>query len=330
MSRDGFWDNHDSALKIVSKLKVAKAATKSVSEFGMGLNEARELLEMAEEEEETALLGELAGTIAALEKDFAKLRLAAVLSGPYDISNAYLMLHAGAGGNESCDWVEMLKRLYERWGDRRRYKVTVVDYQREAEAGLRSVTLKFDGPYAFGYLKSEVGVHRLVRISPFDAMGKRHTSFASADVTPEVAEEEIEIDPKDLRIDTFRASGAGGQHVNVTDSAVRITHIPTKLVVSCQNERSQHRNRAIAMQLLAGKLKVRADKEKEDEMSRIHGEKGDIGWGHQIRSYVLHPYQMVKDHRTGYETGNTEAVLDGDIDDFIEEYLSQYALKDKD
>ena len=327
MSREGFWDDRKKALAVVGRLKAAVAAIEPVERFETRLREAASLLDMAEEEAESGLLSELSSTIAALEGEFTKLRLAAVLTGPHDASNAYLSLHAGAGGNESCDWTEMLLRMYTRWGERRNYKTEIVDILREAEAGIRRVTVKFEGPYAFGYLSTEVGIHRLVRISPFDAMGRRHTSFASVDAIPEIPEEEIEIDEKDLKIDTYRSSGAGGQHVNVTDSAVRITHAPTGIVVTCQNERSQHRNRAVAMQMLAAKLRMLKEKEKGEEMAKIHGEKGDIGWGNQIRSYVLHPYRMVKDHRTNVETSNTGDVLDGEIDMFIEEYLSVAARK---
>jgi len=329
MSKEGFWDDREKALKVVAKLKIAKAAVTPVDEFESRQNEAMTLLDMAEEEGESGLISEIASSVSELEKSFSKLRLAAVLSGPHDGANAFLSLHAGAGWNEACDWAEMLVGMYTRWGERRNYRGAVIDILRESEAGVRSVTLKFEGPYAYGYLKSEIGVHRLVRISPFDTMGKRHTSFASVDLLPEVAEEEVEIDLNDLKIDTFRASGAGGQHVNVTDSAVRITHAPTVIVISCQNERSQHRNRAVAMKLLAAKLKMHRDKEKEEKLALAHSQKGDIAWGNQIRSYVLHPYRMVKDHRTNYETGNSDAVLDGDIDGFIEEYLSQSALNGK-
>jgi len=245
-----------------------------------------------------------------------------MLAGEYDMRNAYLSVQAGAGGTESCDWAAMLLRMYARWCERQGYDVEVVDRMDDEEAGIKSATMLVKGDWAYGYLRAEAGVHRLVRLSPFDAQHRRQTSFAAVEVSPELDDAEaMEIRPEDLKVDTFRAGGAGGQHVNKTDSAIRITHLPSGIVVACQSERSQHKNRGTAMKVLAAKLAVKAEEEREAELAGLVGEKGDIGWGHQIRSYVLHPYQMVKDHRTSVETGNTTAVLDGDIQEFIETYL---------
>jgi peptide chain release factor 2 len=245
-----------------------------------------------------------------------------MLGDPHDRASAIMMIHAGAGGTESCDWVAMLLRMYRRWAEQRNYAVEVLDMTPGEEAGFRSVTLSVKGDYAYGYLKAERGVHRLVRISPFDANKRRHTSFASADVVPEMeGEQEVEIDEDDLRIDTFRAHGAGGQHVNKTDSAVRITHLPTGIVVQCQNERSQHKNRVTAMRVLTARVAEHFRRIREEELAKERGEKQEIGWGSQIRSYVFQPYQMVKDHRTKHETGNIQAVMDGDVQPFIESFL---------
>ncbi len=257
-----------------------------------------------------------------LEGQIAGLELTTVLAGEYDRGNAILSINPGAGGTESQDWAQMLLRMYLRWAEARRYRAEVIDLLPAEEAGIKSATVTITGPYAYGRLKAEMGVHRLVRISPFDASHRRHTSFASVFVYPEIDEEiEVAIDEKDLRIDTFRSSGAGGQHVNVTDSAVRITHLPTGIVVSCQNERSQHKNRAMAMKVLRARLYDHYRLEQEKELAKLEGEKKEIAWGSQIRSYVLAPYQLVKDHRTGVETGNVERVLDGEIDPFIDAFL---------
>lgn len=242
------------------------------------------------------------------------------LGGEHDSRNAILSIHAGAGGTESCDWSQMLMRMYTRWAERRKYFIKVLDLLLGEEAGIRNVTLLIEGDYAYGYLKAEKGVHRLVRISPFDANKRRHTSFALVEVLPEIEDVEVEIDVKDLKVDTFRASGPGGQYVNVTDSAVRITHLPTGIVVACQNERSQHKNRAIALKILRSKLYDLEKKKQKEKIEQLRV-KGDIGWGYQIRSYVLHPYTVVKDHRTGLEISNAQAVLDGEIDEFIIKYL---------
>ncbi len=262
--------------------------------------------------------------VLQLEKEVSQAELERMLGGEHDAGNAILSLHPGAGGLEAQDWADMLLRLYLRWTERKGYKTEMVDYQPGEGGGLKSATLTVEGQYAYGYLRAEVGIHRLVRISPFDANARRHTSFASVFVYPDLDDTvEVDIRPEDLRVDTYRSSGAGGQHVNKTDSAVRLTHLPTGIVVACQNERSQHRNRALAMKVLRAKLyEVEVEKQKE-KMEDLHKSKKDIAWGSQIRSYVLHPYRLVKDHRTGVEMGNTDAVLDGDIDSFIEAYLLQ-------
>ena len=286
------------------------------------LEDAGVLLDLAVEESDDAALGEAGELLHRLEKNIKQLSLDMMLDGDDDQSNAIVSINAGAGGTEAQDWAEMLFRMYLRWVERKSYTVEVIDYQPGEEAGVKSVTFTASGPYAFGYLKTEIGVHRLVRISPFNASGKRHTSFASVFVYPELDKEiVIDVDESDLRIDTYRARGAGGQHVNKTSSAVRITHLPTGIVVQCQQEKSQHRNKEMAMKVLKARLH-QSEKEKQDEkMREIHEGKDDIAWGSQIRSYVLHPYQMVKDHRTKVEIGNITAVLDGDIDPFIEEAL---------
>ena len=269
------------------------------------------------------MLAELVTAVAALEERVEETELATLLTGKHDASDAILEIHPGAGGTESQDWAEMLYRMYVRWAERRGFKVSTLDWQAGEEAGLKSATINVSGPNVYGYLKAERGVHRLVRISPYDAQARRHTSFASIDVIPEVENDvAIVIEDKDLRIDTYRSSGAGGQHVNVTDSAVRITHLPTNIVVTCQNERSQHRNREVAMGVLHSKLASRAREEAEASMAKEIGEKKKIEWGHQIRSYVLAPYRMVKDHRTGFEVGDADRVLNGDLDGFIRAYLT--------
>ena len=297
----------------------ARAATRAA--------DARVLWELATAEDDEATAAEAEAELTTLEKELSALEVTAVLGGEFDDNPAILEVHAGEGGTDSQDWAEMLLRMYERWIERRGFKFQLLEVTPGEEAGVKSATLTVEGRYAYGLLAAERGVHRLVRISPFDAAKRRHTSFASVDVTPEVEEEvEIDIPPDDLRIDTYRSSGAGGQHVNVTDSAVRITHIPTGIVVSCQNERSQMQNRAVAMRVLKSRLLARAREEREAEMEALRGEKREIGFGSQIRSYVLHPYQMVKDHRTDVEIGNVQAVLDGDIDRLIEAELKRKAV----
>ncbi|GAQ24380.1 peptide chain release factor 2 [Tepidanaerobacter syntrophicus] len=285
------------------------------------------MLELCSESPDAELEQELLNEVKDFKKQLDKFKLETLLSGKYDSKNAILTLHAGAGGTEAQDWVSMLLRMYTRWAEDKGYKVTVLDMLAGDEAGIKSVTILVEGPNAYGYLKSEKGVHRLVRISPFDAAGRRHTSFASVDVMPEIDDDvEIEIKPEDLKIDTFRSSGAGGQHVNKTESAIRITHIPTGIVVSCQNERSQQSNRNTAMKILKAKLFEIYQEEQQKELDKIRGVQKEIGWGSQIRSYIFHPYSLVKDHRTNVEVGDVQAVMDGEIDEFINAYL-KYAAK---
>lgn len=284
--------------------------------------ELSDLLELAVIEGESELLSEIADGVADLRKAVNELELSSMLNGEYDRFNAYLTIHPGAGGTESQDWAEMLLRMYVRWAERKGFKVEFLDYQPGDEAGIKSVTLQISGENAYGYLRSERGVHRLVRISPFDASGRRHTSFTSVDTVPVIDDSvTIEIRPEDLKVDTYRSSGAGGQHVNKTESAVRITHLPTGIVVACQNERSQFQNRDRAMQMLRAKLFEKYRQEQEAKLAQIKGEYTEIAWGNQIRSYVFCPYTMVKDHRTELETGNIQAVMDGELDPFIEAYL---------
>jgi len=277
---------------------------------------------MAEDEGDSDLLREIEEEVIRIEADLESMEFHRMLSGDHDAGNAIVTVHSGAGGTESQDWADMLLRMYLRWCEDKGYKTDIVDYQEGEEAGIKSATFTVDGEYSYGYLKAEIGIHRLVRIAPFDSNKRRHTSFASIFVLPEVEEDvDVEINEADLRIDTYRASGAGGQHVNKTDSAIRITHMPTGIVVQCQNERSQHKNKATAMKLLKSRLYDMKMKEQEEKMDELHAGKKEIGWGNQIRSYVLHPYRMAKDLRTGIETGNVDAVLDGDLDNFILGYL---------
>jgi len=289
-------------------------------------SDAEVLVELAEEESDADTGREAAEKVAELRSRFEEAELLRLLSGEYDSHTAIVSINAGAGGTEACDWAEMLLRMYLRWCERRGHQAEILDAQAGEEAGLKSATLTVEGDFAFGYLRSEVGIHRLVRISPFDSQSRRHTSFASFTMVPDVGDEvEVEIDEKDLRIDTYRAGGAGGQHVNRTDSAVRITHLPTGIVVQCQNERSQHKNKALAMKVLRARLFELAEREKKVETDRLAGEKKEIGFGSQIRSYTLHPAQRVKDHRTSHEKGNAQGVLDGDLDSFMRAYLLQTA-----
>ncbi len=290
------------------------------------LGDAKVLWELASEESDESVAAEAANEVAALERDIDSLEIVSLLGGEFDANPAILEVHAGEGGTDSQDWAEMLLRMYLRWAERKGFKTEILSATPGEEAGIKSTTLTVKGRHAYGMLASELGVHRLVRISPFDSNKRRHTSFASVDVTPEIEDDiEVGIDPDDLRVDTYRSSGAGGQHVNVTDSAVRITHLPTGIVVSCQNERSQMQNRAVAMRVLRSRLVARAQEEREAELDALRGERREIGFGSQIRSYVLHPYQMVKDHRTNLEVGNVQAILDGDIDRFIEAELKRKA-----
>lgn len=324
MAAPGFWDDPEAAQGVVGRLKAARAAIEPWEEFGQALEDAGVLYDLAREEEDAAALAEVEGQVATLEKDLGRLEFRALLSGPLDDKGAFVQINAGAGGTESCDWAEMLRRMYVLWAERMGFEVGELDRLENPEAGIRSALLEVRGPYAFGYLKGEAGVHRLVRISPFDAQSRRQTTFASVDVTP-IADETValEIKDSDLEIETYRSGGAGGQHVNKTESAVRIRHLPTGVVAACQNERSQHRNRKVAFQMLKAKLlRLEEDKRSKDAADR-YDEKGEIAWGHQIRSYVLHPYQLVKDHRTDYETGSVEAVLDGRLTEFMEAWLRQ-------
>ena len=299
-----------------------KAVIDNWEKHRTGLEEARFFLELAGEEEGDEALQEAAAKVEEVSRGMAETELAQILGGADDRRNAIVTLHPGAGGTEAQDWAEILLRMYLRWADRRGYRKEILEYQPGEEAGLKSVTFTIEGDYAYGYLKAEAGIHRLVRISPFDANSRRHTSFASLFVYPEVDDTiKVEVNEADLRVDTYRSSGAGGQHVNKTDSAVRLTHIPTGIVVACQNERSQHKNRAMAMKILRSRLyELELDKQKE-KMDTLHKTKKDNAWGSQIRSYVLHPYRLVKDHRTNIEIGNADGVLDGDIDPFIQAYL---------
>jgi len=286
------------------------------------LEDVGALIELCEEGEDVG--GDLERELDRLDKEIARTEIQTLLSGEHDLASAIVTIHPGAGGTESQDWAEMLLRMYLRWAEAHEYRTEVTDYQAGEEAGVKSVTFLVEGDFAYGYLSAEIGVHRLVRISPFDAAARRHTSFASLFVTPEIEDDvEIEVEEKDLRIDTYRSSGAGGQHVNVTDSAVRITHLPTGIVVQCQNERSQHRNRETAMKILRSKLYELELQKRRDELREVEDQKADIAWGSQIRSYVLHPYRMVKDHRTKEERGDVEAVLNGDLDDFIVAFLKE-------
>jgi len=289
-----------------------------------GLEDAAILIELGEEAEDEQALKEVREALPDLEKKIGQMEFARMLSGEHDASNAIVSINAGAGGTEAQDWAEILLRMYLRWCERKGFKAEITEYQPGDEAGAKGVTFTVAGAYAYGYLKAEKGIHRLVRISPFDSNARRHTSFCSVFVFPELSDDvDIEIQEKDLKVDTYRASGAGGQHVNKTDSAIRITHIPTGIVVSCQNQRSQHKNRSTAMKQLKARLYELEMEKKENQAEALAGEKKEIAWGSQIRSYVLHPYRMVKDHRTGHEVGNADAVLDGDLDGFIEAYLMQ-------
>ncbi len=286
------------------------------------LEDLQVLVELGEEAEDESALEEVRAVLPELEIHVAKMEFARMLSGEYDASDAIVSINAGAGGTEAQDWAEMLLRMYLRFCEKKGYKTEITDYQPGEEAGVKGATFTVQGDYAYGWLRAEMGIHRLVRISPFDANAKRHTSFSSVFVFPELPDDiAVEINEKDLKIDTYRASGAGGQHVNKTDSAIRITHLPTGTVVSCQNERSQHKNKAVAMKQLQARLYELERQKKDEEAASLSGDKKDIAWGSQIRSYVLHPYRMVKDHRTGHEVGNADAVLDGDLDGFIEAYL---------
>ena len=317
-----FWDNMDIANKVLSEFKNLKNKIDTYSKAETEINDLIGLNELLLEEQDDLLIKELLKDTRKIENLVKKIEIETLLSGKYDKNNAIITIHPGAGGTESQDWAEMLYRMYSRWSNKNNFLLKEVEYLEGDEAGIKSVTFVVSGENAYGYLKSEMGVHRLVRISPFDSGGRRHTSFASLEVLPEITEDiDLNINLEDLRIDTYRASGAGGQHINKTDSAVRITHIPTNIVVSCQSERSQIQNKETAMKMLKSKLLDLKEKENKEKIEDLKGVQKDIAWGSQIRSYVFCPYTMVKDHRTNYEVGNVQAVMDGEIDDFIESYL---------
>ncbi|MCD8010892.1 MAG: peptide chain release factor 2 [Lachnospiraceae bacterium] len=330
MEEPTFWEDADRSARIMQELK----GLKNTMEIYQGLQTAHDdiqvLIDMAYEENDDSLIPEIGEELNSYLEKLEEMRIQTLLSGEYDRNNAILTLHAGAGGTESCDWAGMLYRMYLRWADKKGFEVETLDYLEGDEAGVKSVTIQVNGENAYGYLKSEHGVHRLVRISPFNAAGKRQTSFVSCDVMPDIEEDlDVEIRDDDIRIDTYRSSGAGGQHINKTSSAIRITHFPTGIVVQCQNERSQHQNKDKAMQMLKAKLFILKQQENAAKASGIRGEQAEIGWGSQIRSYVLQPYTMVKDHRTETETGNVNSVLDGNIDLFINGYLKWISLGGK-
>ncbi|MCL2486203.1 MAG: peptide chain release factor 2 [Oscillospiraceae bacterium] len=323
----GFWDDMQESQRVLRRLSSLRNRASSFENLTGKLDEALTLAEMGDEEDDISLLDEVKALADDFESELETQILATLLTGEYDSRNAILTFHAGAGGTEAQDWVEMLFRMYNKWSDRHKFKATTLDFLDGDEAGLKSVSMMVEGANAFGFLRCEAGVHRLVRISPFDSSGRRHTSFASLEVMPEISDEvEIDIRPDDLRVDTYRSSGAGGQHVNTTDSAVRITHIPTGVVAACQSERSQFQNRDTAMKMLKSKLIEIKEREHLERIEDIKGEQKDIAWGSQIRSYVFMPYTMVKDHRTGYEAGNISAVMDGDLDGFINAYLKAQSI----
>ena len=322
-AKPDFWNDQAKAQSNIASVKAVRAILDPFDALSSALSDASIMLELADAGEEGAL-EEAVEELEKVESGFQALEMQSLLGGEFDANNAYLTLHAGAGGTESCDWADMLYRMFSRYAERKGFKVQILDYLPGEEAGIKSVTLLISGSYAYGLLRSERGVHRLVRISPFDSQSRRHTSFAAADVTPEIDDEiDIEINESDLRIDTYRAQGAGGQHVNTTDSAVRIVHLPSGTVVQCQAERSQHKNRAAAMKMLKAKLYEIEQDKKRQAVDQLYGDKGEIAWGSQIRSYVLQPYTMAKDHRTGEQLGNVQAVLDGYLDPFVEAYLKQ-------
>ena len=328
--KEDFWDDVESAQKVFDELKIKKHKRDTFDNLSEKLEDTEVLVEMASEEETSEYDEEILNSLEKIEKEMEEFKIETLLNGEYDGNNAILAINAGAGGTEAQDWANMLLRMYSRWMDRHGFSYEVADYNQDSEGGIKSVTMYIKGYNSYGYLKGEKGVHRLVRISPFDSNKRRHTSFASIDVYPEIEDtSEIEIEDKDLKIDTYRASGAGGQHVNTTDSAVRITHIPTGVVVSCQSERSQIMNRETAMNMLKAKLIQIKEEENREKIEDIQGKYSQIAWGSQIRSYVFQPYTMVKDHRTNYETGNVEKVMDGDLDPFINEYLKYNAINKK-
>ena len=322
MSEPGFWDDNEKAQMVIQKSNELKAVYDTFHQLELQVEEVELLFEMYKEDPEEEIHDELVERVHSVEKELEKYELSMLLSGPHDKCSAILEIHPGAGGTESQDWGSMLLRMYTRWAEQHGYRIETVDYQDGEEAGIKSVTLSIEGLNAYGYLKSEKGVHRLVRISPFDAAGKRHTSFCSIDIMPQLEGDiDIEINPDDLKIDVYRASGAGGQHINKTSSAVRITHIPTGIVTQSQAQRSQFKNKDQAMSMLKTKLYQLEEEKKAAELAEIRGEQKDIAWGSQIRNYVFHPYSLVKDLRSGHETGNIGAVMDGDLDPFMDAYL---------
>ena len=319
----GFWDNMEQAQKITQRMAALKGKDEAYQKLQSRAGDCMALIEMGDEAEDLSLVDEAKEEIESIKNEIASMKLSTLLTGEYDKNNAILTFHAGSGGTEAQDWAEMLFRMYNRWAERHGFKVTTLDYLDGDEAGLKSASIMVEGENAYGYLKSEAGVHRLVRVSPFDAAGRRHTSFSSLEVMPEMElDNTVEIPPEDIKMEVYRASGAGGQKVNKTSSAVRLIHIPTGITVSCQVERSQYQNRDVAMKMLVSKLMEIKERENLEKISDIKGEQKEITWGSQIRSYVFMPYTMVKDHRTGYETGNVNAVMDGDLDGFINAYLT--------
>lgn len=325
-TENDFWNDTDNSSKVLKQINSLKSKVEGFKKLNNELNNLLEMSELLQVEEDEELAKELLKSTYTLEKDIEKLEITTLLSGKYDNNNAILTIHPGAGGTEAQDWAEMLYRMYTRWANANGYEVKELDYLEGDEAGLKSVTFSVNGDYAYGYLKGEMGVHRLVRISPFDAGGRRHTSFASVEVLPEITDDiELDINPDDIKMDVYRASGAGGQHINKTSSAVRLTHIPTGIIVACQTERSQFQNRDTAMKMLKSKLLNLKEKEQKDTIDELKGIQMDIAWGSQIRSYVFCPYTLVKDHRTNYEVGNVQAVMDGDLNGFIDSYLKSTA-----
>ena len=322
MSAEGFWDNPEAAQATVSKLSAVKSVVEPAKALLRNVNDAAELFEMAQAESDAETFEVIEADLANLQKQCQQIELSGLLCKPDDMRNCFFSIHAGAGGTESCDWANMLLRMYTRYFEDAKYKFEELDITPGEEVGIRSVTLRVSGPFAFGKLSCETGVHRLVRISPFDSQKRRHTSFAAVDCIPEFDDNvDIEINDEDIRIDFYRASGAGGQHVNKVSSAVRITHEPTGIVVQCQNDRSQHKNKAQATKMLKARIYMLEQQKRDDQIAKLYSNKGEIAWGNQIRSYVMQPYQMVKDHRTDFQTGNVAAVLGGEIDGFIESYL---------
>lgn len=325
MQEPDFWDDQEKAKKIISEVNELKSWTEPLQSLSRSFQNVAEILPEALSSGDEDFIQELAAELVKIEANTEELEIRKMLSGELDNKNCYLSINAGAGGTESCDWVQMLSRMYQRWCMKKGWKCEVIDLLEGEVAGIKNITLKFTGPFAFGYAKAEKGVHRLVRISPFDSNARRHTSFASVDITPEIDDDiEVSLRTEDIRVDTFRSSGAGGQHVNTTDSAVRMTHTPTGIVVSCQSERSQIQNRETCLKMLKSKIYEREVAEREEKAEKMAGDKKEISWGSQIRSYVFQPYTLVKDTRTKYEEGNIEKVMDGELDGFIRSYLKEF------